>query len=99
MYGDSDGSENVSGDFTDKQFGNINFYRNISCVSRKKTSFLIFSLLPSLSIAINLFVLLAVLLDSRRLLRQSRVYAHVSSTLVANVAFSVFALVQVSKFP
>lgn len=66
------------------------------CVSRQKPAFLVFCLLPSVAILINVVVLVAVLRKTRKLVRQSHVYAHVSSTLIANVLLSVLGLVEVS---
>ena len=65
------------------------------CASRQKPSFLIFCIFPSLAVLINLVILAAVLRKSQKLMRQSHVYVHVSSTLIGNVLFSVLALFQV----
>ena len=67
------------------------------CASRHKTSFLVFGLFPGVAVLINLVVLAAVLRKARKLVRQSHVYAHVSSTLVGNLLFSVLSLFQVRK--
>uniref|UniRef100_H2Z2K6 G-protein coupled receptors family 1 profile domain-containing protein n=1 Tax=Ciona savignyi TaxID=51511 RepID=H2Z2K6_CIOSA len=67
---------------------------NLTCTSRQKPLFLIFCAIPSISIVINVVVLVAVLRKTRKLMRQSHVYAHVNSTLLANVLFSILGLLQ-----
>jgi len=69
-----------------------------ACASRQQPTFLIFCIFPSLAVLINLTVLAAVLRKAQKLMRQSHVYAHVSSTLVGNALFSVLALLQVLDF-
>ncbi|CAK8676010.1 uncharacterized protein LOC143458987 [Clavelina lepadiformis] len=68
--------------------------RNITCVSRQTPTFLIFCLFPTMAVFINLVILAAVLRKARKLMRQSHVYLHVSSTLIGNVLFSILALIQ-----
>lgn len=65
------------------------------CVSRKQPSFIAFTAIPSIPIVINVGVLIAITMNNRNLRRQSRVYAHVSSTILANVIFSFLALMQI----
>ncbi len=69
---------------------------HIGCAQRHETSFLLFILLPVLAIAVNFFVLFAVLRSYRKLVRRTHVYVHVCSNLCANLVFALLALIQVS---
>nr|XP_039259712.1 uncharacterized protein LOC120336168 [Styela clava] len=80
---------------TQLMLNSTTFSYNETCVSRKTTSFLVFTIIPTVPLFVNVVLLVSVALDSGRLLRQSRVYAHVSSTLLANVIFSALGLVQI----
>ena len=68
---------------------------SLNCSNRPTASFLAISIVPGLAVLMNLFVLAAVLRRSTKLMRESHIYAHVSSTLIGNVLFSVLALLQV----
>ncbi|XP_076811137.1 uncharacterized protein LOC143454626 [Clavelina lepadiformis] len=64
------------------------------CQSRRTPTFLVFSVLPTLSIVINGFILLAIVLY-RHKLRQNHVYCLVGNTLLTNMIFSLLALYQI----
>ena len=76
-------------------FTNTKSNASLNCSNRPTASFLAISIVPGLAVLMNLFVLAAVLRKSRKLMRESHIYAHVSSTLIGNVFFSVLALLQV----
>lgn len=69
------------------------------CESRNDSSFLVYISLPSLVILLNTFVLVAIVRKAKESKVQNvSIFRHVSSTLVANTTFCVFAIVQVRYY-